>query len=262
METILRNLPLSNFEAGAHEIGNNLLMALRPSDLALLSPKLEKVQLASRQILYEPGDNISYVYFPCGPTLLSFIVLLQSGQEVEVALIGREGAVGGIVSQGRLPAYARTIVQFDGSALRLECSELEKAKIQSIALRHFFARYADCLMAQIFQCVACNAVHTVEQRVAKWLLAAIDRTNDREFSLSQEQLAGMLGVGRSYISRVTQMLKACRLISVKHRRLAVLDELGLAKVSCDCNLFVRQHFDEILKGVYPSDDDHDGAEIR
>lgn len=248
-------ISLHKQELEVSHLGNNLLKTLRPPDLALVLPAMEEVHLTPRQILYEPGDCVSYVYFPCGPTLLSFIVPLGSGKDVEVALIGREGAVGGIVSQGRLPAYARTIVQYGGTALRLACLELEKAKVQSPMLRQFFARYADCLMAQIFQCVACNATHSIEQRTAKWILAAIDRTNDREMPLTQEQLAGMLGVGRSYVARVLKEFRARQLIGAKHRHLLVLNEDGLASASCNCNVLVRQHFDEVLKGVYPSSDD-------
>lgn len=234
------------------DLGSNLLRALRPADLALLSPKLEEVQCAARQVLYQPGDDVGYVYFPCGSTLLSFVIPLESGKDVEAALIGREGAVGGIVSHGRLPAYARTVVQFEGPALRLECVELEKAKTQSLTLRQLFARYADCLMAQIFQGVACNAAHSIEQRTAKWLLATLDRTNDPAITMTQEQLSGMLGVGRSYVARVIRTLKDRGLIEIGYRRVIVQDERGLQDTACDCNRLVSRHFQEVLEGVYPS----------
>jgi Crp-like helix-turn-helix domain len=233
------------------ELGNNLLKALRQQDLALLRPRMEEVDLVAQQIIYEAGDDVDYVYFPCGPTLISFVVVLGNGKDVETALVGREGAVGGIVNQGHLPAYARSIVQYAGPALRMKCYELEKAKAESATLRHFFARYADCLMAQIFQCVACNAVHSIEQRAAKWLLAAADRTGGAEIPLTQEQLSSILGVGRSYVSRVIQTMKARGLIEVGHRRMRIADEAGLAGVACDCNLCVKKHFDEVLVGVYP-----------
>lgn len=237
------------------ELGSNLLRALRPADLALLSPKLEEVQCAPRQILYQPGDDVGHVYFPCGATLLSFIIPLESGKDVEAALIGREGAVGGIVSHGRLPAYARTVVQFEGPALRLECVELEKAKAQSLTLRQLFARYADCLMAQMFQSIACNAAHSIEQRTAKWLLATMDRTNDPAIAITQEQLSGMLGVGRSYVARVIRTLKDRGLIDIGYRRLIIQDERGLRDTACDCNELVSRHFHEVLEGVYPSASD-------
>src|SRR5690348_11484346 len=110
---------------------NNLLRALHQDDLALLSPHLETQAVEVGRVLYEPGDQVRHVYFPCGPTLISFMVLLEDGRGVETALVGREGAVGGIVSQGRLPAYARAVVQFPGPMLRIDSAQLERAKAQS-----------------------------------------------------------------------------------------------------------------------------------
>jgi CRP-like cAMP-binding protein len=231
--------------------GNNLLRALRPYDMLLLQPHLHEWNGDNGKVLYEPGDAVHWVYFPTGPSMISYLVVLEDGQAIETALIGREGAVGGIVSQGRLPAYSRAVVQFPGSFLRIESSALEEAKLQSLSLRHLFARYADCVMAQIFQSVACNAAHSIEQRTAKWLLSAIARTGGHEIPLKQDQLASMLGVGRSYISRVIQSLKIRGLIETKRGALCIRDLDALARLGCGCNDAVREHFDEVLSGVYP-----------
>ena len=232
---------------------NNLLSALSRNDLDSLQPFLSVWEGAAGDVLYEPGDNVQYVYYPCGRSLVSFRVLLSDGRAVETALIGREGAVGGIVSQGRLPAYARAEVQYSGQFLRMDSAELEKLKLSSLTLRHFFARYADCLIAQVFQTTACNAAHTIEQRTAKWLLAAMDRTGDHEVPLTQDQLAGMLGVGRSYVSRVIQALKAREVIETRRGRVLVSDLQRLRDQSCKCNDLVRRHFDDVIRGVYPTD---------
>jgi DNA-binding MarR family transcriptional regulator len=235
--------------------GNNLLRALRPGDLSLLLPQLEPYPAAVGTVLYEPGDHVRFVYFPCGPTLLAFVVPLEDGGAVETALVGREGAVGGIVSQGRLPAFSRAQVQFPGPMLRMEAAQLEAMKLQSLTLRHLFARYADCVMAQVFQSVACNASHTIEQRTAKWLLSAMDRTGDHEVPLTQEGLARMLGVGRSYISRVVQSFKARGVLETRLGALCVRRPEALSAQSCGCRDAVRRHFDEVLQGVYPTDDE-------
>ena len=235
--------------------GNNFLRALHPADTRLLEPHLKEWTGENGIILYEPGDTVDWVYFPCGPSLISFMVVLDDGRAVETALIGREGAVGGIVSQGRLPAYARAEVQFPGRFLRMRTAELEEAKLRSMTLRHLFARYADCVMAQIFQAVACNAAHTIEQRTAKWLLSAMQRTGDHEVPLTQEQLANMMGVGRSYISRVLQSLKGRGFLQTRRGRLCVTDTVALEGLACGCNYAVRRHFDEVLSGVYPTDEE-------
>jgi CRP-like cAMP-binding protein len=137
----------------------------------------------------------------------------------------------------------------------MEAAALEDAKMHSLSLRHLFARYADCMVAQIFQAVACNAAHTIEQRTAKWLNAAIVRTAEHEVPLTQEQLAAMLGVGRSYISRVIRSLKERGILDTKRGRLCVRDEAALNALSCHCNESVKKHFDEVLSGVYPVEDE-------
>ena len=113
----------------------------------------------------------------------------EDGRDVETILIGREGAVGGIVSQGYLPAYTRIIVKFGGPFVRLPVGKLDAAKAKSRTLRNIFARYADCMLAQIFQSTACNAIHSIEQRTAKWIISAMERTDgDDVVPLTHEQL--------------------------------------------------------------------------
>ena len=235
--------------------GNNLLRALRAEDLAILEPFTSDWHGSPGSVLYEPGDNVRYVYFPCGPSLVSYLVVLEEGLAIETTLIGREGAVGGIVSQGSLPAYARAEVQYAGSFKRIPAAQLEDAKMRSIPLRHLFARYADCLMAQVFQSVGCNAAHSIEQRAVKWLVAAMDRTGGTEIPLTHEQLAAMLGVGRSYISRLLQSLRARSMLDTRRGSVVVKDMEMLRSLACGCNRSVKRHFDEVLKGVYPQGSD-------
>ena len=181
---------------------NNLLRTLNELDYALIVPHLFACNSAARDVLYNPGDNVDVVHFPCGPGMVSYLIGSEDGRDVETVLVGREGAVGGIVSLGHLPAYSRIVVKFGGEFVCLKVAELEAAKAKSPALRHIFARYADCLLAQIFQATACNAIHSIEQRTAKWIMSAMERTNGEEtVPLTHEQLATMLGVNRSYASR-------------------------------------------------------------
>lgn len=236
-------------------IGNNLLQALRSDGLALLLPHLEHWVAETGFVLHEPGDDVRTVYFPCGPTVVSFLVVLDDGRAVETGLVGREGAVGGVASQGRLPAYTRTQVQFGGPFLRMAARDLETAKERSPALRNLFSRYADCLVAQIFQSVACNAAHTLEQRAARWILATIERTGERDLPLTQEQFAMMLGVGRSYFSRVLQSLKARGIVETRRNHLMITDVDRLEQLACRCNHSFRLHFETVLSGVYPEAED-------
>jgi CRP-like cAMP-binding protein len=234
-------------------IGNNLLRALRDEDWAIIKPKLEEWSAPTGTLLHDPGDTVRQAYFPRGSSLISYLVVLSDGRAIETALVGREGAIGGIVSQGRLPAYARAEVQLGGSFFGIDLHHLEEVKMRSLTLRYLFARYADCLMAQVFQSVACNAAHSIEQRTAKWLLAAIERTGVPDLALTQEQLAAMLGVGRSYLSRVIQDLKQRGVIETRRARLGVRSLDGLRSLACECNATTGRHFEDVLKGVYPAE---------
>ena len=145
---------------------NNLLRRLNDADFALVDPHLVAAEANSNDLLYSPGDGVETVHFPCGPSLVSYMVTNEDGRDVETILIGREGAVGGIVSQGYLPAYTRITVKFAGPFVRLPVGKLDAAKSKSRTLSNIFARYADCMLAQIFQSTACNAIHSIEQRTA------------------------------------------------------------------------------------------------
>jgi hypothetical protein len=231
---------------------NNLLHALRPADYAFIQRHMSPWESGSQELLYNPGDNVETIYFPCGPSLASFLVTNEDGRDVETVLIGREGAVGGIVSLGHLPAYTRIIVQFGGPFMRMRVTDLEAAKHKSLSLRNFFARYADCLLAQMLQSTACNAIHSIEQRAAKWIVSAMERTGDHEVPLTQEQLAAMLGVGRSYTSRVIQTFKTEGVLETRRGSMIVRNLEALSRRSCLCNDAVKSHFDIVLAGVYPA----------
>jgi hypothetical protein len=240
------------------EIGtNNLLRALRPAEAAILGPLLEKQERRQGDLLYNPGDNVEFVYFPCGEALVSYVVSNEDGRDVEAILVGREGAVGGIVSHGRLPAYCRIGVKYSGQFLRMRVADLQAAKSGSPALRRLFARYADCLLAQIFQSTACNAIHSIEQRTAKWILSAMERTGNHHVPLTHEELAGMLGVGRSYTSRILNSFREHNVLETKRGALLVKDFDALQKCACRCNEAVKLHFDTVLEGVYPAEIDAD-----
>lgn len=233
---------------------NNMLEALRPDDKKYLMDHMRLMDVVSNQVLYEPGDVVQHTYFPLDATLVSFMVMLQEGRGVETVMVGREGAIGGIVSHGQIPAYCRSIVLFPGKMLTIETAKLEEIKMERLHIRHFFARYSDCLLAQIFQSVACNAAHSIEQRTAKWLLATIDRTGEQNIALTQDQLANLLGVGRSYVTRVISRMKRQNVLQTARGRLIVEDIKRMQKISCNCNNQVQAHFNEVMAGVYPAGD--------
>ncbi len=231
--------------------GNNLLSHLRPQELALFRNELEPVRLEQGDVVADAGEVVKYVHFPCGSCLMSYMVVLPEGQEIEAGHVGHEGAVGGVVSMGRLPAFTRCEVQVAGNALRVHNADLEAAKQQSPVLREIFARYADCQLAQLYQSVACNAAHSVEQRAAKWLASVAELTQMDKVAFRQEQLALMFGVGRTYVTRVMARLADAGAIEVKRGGVNVINAEKLRQAACGCNDAVKDHFHEVLRGVYP-----------
>jgi hypothetical protein len=248
-----------NPSGGLERPYNNLLRRLNASDFALIAPHLAQQEAAAGDLLYSPGDNVEVVHFPCGPSLASYLVANEDGRDVETILVGREGAVGGIVSEGYLPAYTRIMVKFGGPFMRLRVGKLDVAKTKSATLRNVFARYADCMLAQIFQSTACNAIHSIEQRTAKWIISAIERADgDNIVPLTHEQLATLLGVGRSYTSRVIQTFKAEGILDTRRGSILVLNPEALRIRACLCNESVKNHFEEVLRGVYPTEETQSG----
>jgi hypothetical protein len=234
---------------------NNLLRRLSAGDFGLIAPFLVNDEADAGDLLYNPGDDVNTVHFPCGPSLATYLIANEDGRDVETILVGREGAVGGIVSLGYLPAYTRITVKFGGPFVRLPIVKLDAAKTNSATLRNVFARYADCMLAQIFQATACNAIHSIEQRTAKWIISAMERTDgDNVVPLTHEQLATLLGVGRSYASRVIQVFKAEGVLETRRGSILVHNLEGLKMRSCLCNESVKNHFEEVLRGVYPTEE--------
>jgi Crp-like helix-turn-helix protein len=233
---------------------NNLLRRLSDADFRLIDSGLDTAAGESDDLLYSPGDDVEIVHFPCGHSLASYLVPNEDGRDVETILVGREGAVGGIVSHGFLPAYTRIMVKVGGPFVRLRVAKLEAAKAKSQSLRNLFARYADCMLAQVFQSTACNAIHSIEQRTAKWIISAMERTDSDLVPLTHEQLSAMLGVGRSYTSRVIQTFKAEGVLETRRGAILVRNRDALAIRACLCNDAIKKHFEEVLRGVYPTEE--------
>ena len=177
--------------------------------------------------------------------------------------MGREGAIGGIVSAGFKPAYGRAVVRVPGFAFCIPTARLEDAKGQSPALADLFARYADVLLAQMMQSTACNALHGVEQRYCRWLLSTHDRAGDEPIRLTQETLAQMMGVQRTTVTAVARALQDDGLIATGRGRIEVLDRPALERRACECHDAVERHFQRTAaRGRYSPIEGGDPADRR
>jgi CRP-like cAMP-binding protein len=245
-------LPATKHEVQrSRDPANRLIDALSRDDRALLREHLSAIQLRRGQVLVEAGEDVTRCIFPCDGAIISLIVALPDGSMAETATIGREGAVGGIVSLGHKPAFARAVVQIGGCALRIDSERLEALKEQSPSLRDMLSRYADCLLAQVLQSVACNALHALEPRLCRWLLHFHDRADGSEIRLTQAMLSEMLGVQRTTVSAVAAVLQAKGVIKTLRGRIVVRHRERLEALSCTCHRAVVDHYEQILPGVYP-----------
>lgn len=149
---------------------NALLRLLNDADFDLLAPHLEHGEIPSGATFYNTADDVDYSYFPCGTGIVSLIVGAEEGREIRALMVGQEGAVGGVISGGLLPTHSRVVVTTGGHFAKISISELEKAKARSRALRRLFALCGDHLLSQALQSIACNALHSIEERAAKFIL--------------------------------------------------------------------------------------------
>lgn len=230
--------------------GNLLLEALDDADRALLAPHAEVREVGRGDVLFRAGDDVSHVTFPAHGCVVTLVVPLRDGKSVETATIGREGAVGGVVSHGYLPAFGQAVVQAAGPIIRIDADRLAEAKHASKTVRDLFVRYADCLLAQVLQSVACNAAHTIERRCLRWLLTLQDRLGTPDLPVTHEVLADMLGVRRAYLTEVLGRLRRDGLIEIGHRRLSLPDRKRAEAAACECHAAVRRHFSEVIGAVY------------
>lgn len=225
--------------------GNRLLSTFAREARALLEPYGEMIDLGSGEIVLERGEQVRSSLFPIGSTMISMTVELSGGRSAEVASIGREGALGGIVSCGQAPAYSRAQVLVPGAAFRIPMSALEDAKNRSPFIANLFCRFSDYLLAQVMQSAVCNTFHSIPERSARWLLHAQDRAGDR-IELTQEAFAGLLGVQRTTVNAVVQELSSDGLVATGRGTIRVIDRAGLKRRSCECYDRLEEHFGAVI----------------
>jgi CRP-like cAMP-binding protein len=231
--------------ADAAFAGNRLLSTFSREARALLEPFGEMIELRSGDIVLNTGEEVESSLFPVGPTMISLTVELKDGRSAEVASVGREGAVGGIVSCGHAPAYSRAQVLVPGPGFRVPMDALEDAKRRSSFIEHLFCRFSDYLLAEVMQSVVCNAFHSIPERAARWLLHAQDRAGDR-IELTQEAFAGLLGAQRTTVNAVIQQLSSEGLISTGRGKIFVTDRAGLKRRACECYERLERHFAAVI----------------
>ena len=232
----------------ADHLANRLLAAMDADDFARLEPHLELVDLPRGKVLYENGEMIRHAHFP-HDAVVSVVAVMEDGGLVEMTVFGREAVFGLVSAFISRESLGRYVVHIPGTASRIAIERLKEAVEASAALRQLIRLYIEALLAQTFQIVACNAVHSVEARCCRWILSTHDRVDQDTLPLTHEFLAEMLGVQRSTVSIITRMLQTAGLISQSRGVITVVDRAGLEEAACECYGIIRRHFSRLLPGT-------------
>jgi CRP-like cAMP-binding protein len=220
---------------------------LPESERARIEPALERRQTDLRDLLYQQGSDITTVYFPVN-AVVSILTSMQDGPGVEIATIGNEGMVGHplFLGSATMPAREFSQVQVPGAVLAMDAAAFRSLIDGDGAVREVIQRYVQALFSQVSQQVACNGLHSVEERCSRWLLLTHDRVHSDEFPMTQEFLSQMLGVRRASVTLAAGALQKAGFIEYRRGRLKILDRAGLEGASCECYQVTRDEFDRLL----------------
>lgn len=225
---------------------NRILRSLGDSYAALV-PALERVRFTIRELIYDIDQPIEHVYF-VESGVISVVAAMGDGSAVETATVGYEGMAGIPVFLGTDRSASQAFCQIDGEALRMRSPVFQRAAEDGIGFRRVLNRYTQALFTQLSQSSACNRIHTMRQRCARWLLQTHDRVGADEFALTHQFLSQMLGVRRATVTEVASALQSDGLIEYSYGRLRVTNRAGLERASCECYAIVRSEFDRLVDG--------------
>ena len=225
---------------------NLLLSSIQGPALDLVRQHLQRVLLTPHSIVYEPGDLLTKAYFPEGGAI-SLVVLFANGHTIETAMVGRDGILGGLSALDAQRVSHRAVVQTEGAASVIDMGILRQIAREHDSLRSLLFRHARALFAQTQQLAACNASHSLESRLCRWLLRASDACGKRTLSTKQECIAEMLGVKRTSVSLIAHTMQQAGLIRNRRGRLELLNLNGLRECACECYSATAHHYRQLTQ---------------
>jgi CRP-like cAMP-binding protein len=226
--------------------GNRLLDALSSATFVRIEPHLESLDLILGQEIHNPGDTADFAYFPTSG-LISVVATMNDGASVEIGVAGNEGMFSVATILGDETPSQRAMVQLPGKALRVKARRFRREMQVDVAMHTMLLRYTMATLSAVAQTAACNRLHNLEQRCARWLLTAHDRAGNNRFPLTHEFLAMMLGVRRPGVTLAAQSLQSGALITYSHGIMTVLDREGLEEVSCECYRAIQDDFNRLME---------------
>jgi len=229
----------------SHPQQNHILDALPQPERERLFPHLKLVTLPLGKVLYESGDTLRHIYFPID-SIVSLLYVLKNGESAEIAVVGNDGAIGVALFMGGETTTNRAIVQSAGSAYQLTGARLKEEFQRHGETLHILLRYTQALLTQMAQTAVCNRHHTVDQQLCRWLLLSLDRLSASELVMTQELIAGMLGVRREGVTEAAGKLQKLGVIKYSRGHINVLDRPRLERLSCECYAVVKKETDRLL----------------
>lgn len=232
--------------AGSQDQCQNRLLANMPMSVrGRLQPYLEPVQISFGEVLYEPRQALTYVYFPL-TAVVSLLNIMEDGASSEVAVVGNDGLVGAVAVLGGKTLPVRALVQTAGSAYRIKRQNIAYEFGHDNNFQRKLLLYVQALMVQMIQTAGCNRHHTIAQQLCRWLLLSMDRLVGDELVITQELIANLLGVRREGITDAAGKLQKLGLIHYKRGRIHILDRGGLEKQACECYGIIKREYDRLL----------------
>jgi CRP-like cAMP-binding protein len=246
-----RRQALGMVVAGDHQCAdvNQLLQMLPEVDFNALNKNLSLVHLSQGNVLAEPGDDVTKVYFPHSG-IVSFMVVLDDGAIVQTFMVGRDGAVGAAQALDSKTSINKILVQVSGIASMIERDRLRELAHHHPAVRNVLAAHEQFLVADIQQTAACNARHAIEARTARWILRMRDLAGD-DLPVTQEYLAAMIGVRRSSVTEVASTMQTEGAISYSRGKLHISDATALRRFACECHDAVQKNYLSLLGTAWP-----------
>jgi CRP-like cAMP-binding protein len=224
---------------------NRLLAMLPGKEYRRILPELKRTTLTFGDVLYDPGDRIRHVYFP-NNSIVSLLSAVGARSTLEVGMVGNEGMTGLPIFMGVDVSTTRALVQGAGSAMKMTSAAMRQEANRLGSLHRLLHRYSHSLLTQIAQSSACNRFHTVDARLARWLLMTGDRLGEDQFRLTQDFMSNMLGVRREGVNKAAGALQAKKLIRYSRGNLEILNRTGLEAASCSCYAITKAESDAYL----------------
>lgn len=231
-----------------HGHANRLIATMRPEALTRLAERSTRVELRSKDVLYRPDERITHIYFP-ETAVIAMLTTMEDGASIESATVGREGASWISASLHSPSMPCQTMVAVAGAAFRVPSAVVEREIQENGEFHDVLSSYAHALLIQTLRSTACNGLHSIEQRAARWMLTTLDRTDDQHFEITHEFFGMLLGVRRASVSNMVEELVGRDILEVSRGKISVYNRAKLEKAACECYGIIRQAYADFVSAT-------------